>query len=145
MESGLIMKQAKEVGLTGVQWISYGGIQEPQLIQIAGDAAEGLICTVAGWNPEDPRKLVQDFKKNLMAKFHVEAEMTGAFCYDGIKLLAEVMRKYGTAPDDIRKGIHDIKDFEGVTGHCTFDKDGMVVKEYQLTILKNGKWVPYNK
>jgi branched-chain amino acid transport system substrate-binding protein len=145
MEAGLIMKQAKEVGLAGVQWISYGGIQEPQLIKIAGDAAEGLICTVAGWNPDDPRKLVQDYKKNLMEKHHVEAEMTGAFCYDGIKLLAEVMRKYGTSPEDIRKGIHDIKNFEGVTGVCSFDKDGMVIKNYQLTILKNGKWQPYKK
>jgi len=145
MEAGLIVKQAKEVGLTGVQWLSYGGIQEPQFVQIAGDAAEGLICTVAGWNPDDPRKIVQDYKKNLKEKYGVEAEMTGANCYDGIKLLVEVMRKHGTTAEDIRRGLHQVRDFEGVTGSCGIDEDGMVVKKYQLTILKNGKWVPYVK
>jgi branched-chain amino acid transport system substrate-binding protein len=143
MEAGLIVKQAKEVGLTGLQWVSYGGIQEPQFIEIAGDAAEGFICTVAGWNPDDPRKIVQDFKKNLMEKHGVEAEMTGAMVYDGIKLLAEVMRKHGTTAEEIRQGLHKVRNFEGVTGFCSIDKDGMVVKEFQLTILKNGQWVAY--
>lgn len=145
MEAGLIVKQAQEVGLTGVQWLGYGGIQEPQFIEIAGDAAEGLICTVAGWDPDDPRKIVQDYKKNLMEKYGVEAEMTGANCYDGIKLLAEVMMKHGTTAEDIRRGLHQVRDFEGVTGFCSIDEDGMVVKKYQLTILKNGKWVHHER
>jgi branched-chain amino acid transport system substrate-binding protein len=145
MESGLIVKQAKEVGMTGVQWISYAGVQEPQFIEIAGDAAEGFIATIAGWDPDDPRKIVQDFKKNIMEKFGVEPEMHGAMTYDGIKLLAEVMRKYGTTAEDIRSGLHKVRNFEGVTGFCNIDEDGMVVKEYQLNILKNGEWVPYKK
>jgi branched-chain amino acid transport system substrate-binding protein len=139
------VKQAKEVGMTGVQWISYAGVQEPQFIDIAGDAAEGFIATIAGWDPDDPRKIVQDFKKNIMEKFGVEPEMHGAMTYDGIKLLAEVMRKYGTTAEDIRSGLHKVRNFEGVTGFCSIDEDGMVVKEYQLNILKNGEWVPYKK
>jgi branched-chain amino acid transport system substrate-binding protein len=58
-ESGLIVKQASELGLKGVQWVSYAAVQQPQFIEIAGKAAEGFICTVAGWDPEDPRKIVQ--------------------------------------------------------------------------------------
>jgi ABC-type branched-subunit amino acid transport system substrate-binding protein len=71
--------------------------------------------------------------------------MHGAMTYDGIKLLAQVMRKYGTTSEDIRRGLHKTRNFEGVTGFCDIDEDGMVVKEYQLNILKNGEWVPYKK
>ncbi len=144
MESGLIVKQAKELGITGVQWISYAGVQQPQFIEIAGEAGEGFICTVAGWDPDDPRPIVQNFKKNIKAKYNVDAEMYSAMTYDGIKLLAEVMRKYGTTPEDIKKGLKELRDFEGVTGaKVTFDKDGMVVKQLTLNILKDGKWVKY--
>jgi branched-chain amino acid transport system substrate-binding protein len=144
MESGLIVKQAAELGLTGVQWISYAGVQQPQFIEIAGKAAEGFICTVAGWDPEDSRKIVQDFKKNIKAKYNVEPEMYGAMTYDGVKLLAEVMRKHGTTAEDIRKGMHKVRDFAGVTGTgVNLDKDGMVIKKLTLNILKNGKWVKY--
>jgi len=145
MEMGLIVKQAKELGMKGVQWISYAGVQQPQFIDIAGDAAEGFICTVAGWNPEDPRKIVQDFKKNIKEKYGVDGEMYSAMQYDGIKLLAHVMRKNGTTAEDIRRGLYEVRDFQGVTGIVNFDKDGMVVKKLRLNILEKGKWVPYTK
>lgn len=144
MESGLIVKQAKELGITGVQWISYAGVQQPQFIDIAGEAGEGFICTVAGWDPDDPRSIVRNFKKNIKAKYNVEGEMYSAMTYDGIKVLAEVMRKHGTTSEAIRKGMHEVRDFDGVTGaKVNFDKDGMVVKKLTLNILKNGKWVKY--
>ncbi len=144
MESGLIVKQASELGLSGVQWISYAGVQQPQFIKIAGQAAEGFICTVAGWDPEDPRKIVRDYKKNIKEKYNVKAEMYGAMTYDGIKLLAQIMRKHGTSAEDIRKGMHEVRDFEGVTGAAVnLDDEGMVVKKLTLNILKNGKWVRY--
>jgi len=143
-ESGLLVKQASELGLKGVQWISYAAVQTPQFIEIGGKAAEGYICTVAGWDPEDPRKIVQDYKKNIKAKYNVEPEMYGAMTYDGIKLLAQVMRKHGTTSEAIRKGLHEVRDFEGVTGTgVRFDKDGMVIKKLSLMILKNGKWVRF--
>lgn len=146
MESGLIVKQAKELGLTGVTWISYAGVQQPQFVDIAGKAGEGFICTVAGWDPDDPRKIVQDFKKNIKAEYDVEGEMYSAMTYDGLKLLAEVMREYGTTPEDIRKGLNKVNNFEGVTGaKVKFDEDGMVVKKLVLNILKDGKWVKYKK
>ena len=146
MESGLIVKQAQEVGLTGVQWISYAGVQQPQFIEIAGKAAEGFICTVSGWDPDDPRPIVQNFKKNIKEKYHIDPEMYSAMTYDGIRLLAQVMRKNGTTADDIRKGLLEVKDFDGVTGkNVSFDKDGMVVKKLTLNILKDGKWVKYER
>jgi branched-chain amino acid transport system substrate-binding protein len=147
MESGLIVKQAEELGLTGgVTWISYAGVQQPQFIEIAGQAGEGFICTVAGWDPDDPRQIVKDFKKNIKEKYGVDGEMYSAMTYDGMKLLAEAMRKYGTTPADIQKGLNKIKNFDGVTGtNVYFDEDGMVVKKLLLNQLKNGKWVKYKK
>jgi len=70
--------------------------------------------------------------------------MYGAMTYDGIKLLAQVMRKHGTTAEDIRKGLHEVRDFEGVTGTgVRLDEDGMVIKKLTLMILKNGKWGRY--
>jgi branched-chain amino acid transport system substrate-binding protein len=146
MESGLIVKQADELGLRDVQWISYAGVQQPQFVEIAGKAAEGFVCTVAGWDPDDPRPIVRDFKKNIKEKYGVKAEMYSAMTYDGIKLFAEVMRKYGTSAEEIRKGLLATKNFSGVTGeNVSFDQDGMVVKRINLNILKNGEWVKYTK
>jgi len=142
-EMGLMVKQAQEVGITGVRWISYAGLHTPQFTEIAGSAAEGVFCTVSGWDPSDTREIARKFAKNLKEKYGYDPEIYGAMCYDAIKIVADVMRKYGTTAEDIKKGLSQVHNFLGVTGSVSFDKDGVAVRKIWISEYKNGQWIPY--
>ena len=52
------------------------------------------------------------------------------------------MPKKGNTPDGIRAYLDTVKDFDGVTGKLSFDKNGDVVKQgVYLFKVKNGKYV----
>jgi branched-chain amino acid transport system substrate-binding protein len=42
---------------------------------------------------------------------------------------------------DVKKALYDIKDFVGVTGKTSFDKNGDVIKPIGIKVVKDGKFV----
>lgn len=49
-----------------------------------------------------------------------------AFGYEGMKILAEVIRKNGTDPEKIREGLANLKDFETGFGKISYDEQGEI-------------------
>ena len=49
-----------------------------------------------------------------------------AFGYEGMKILAEVIRKNGTDPEKIREGLANLKDFETGFGKISYDEKGEI-------------------
>ncbi|HEY0089871.1 MAG TPA: hypothetical protein VGB37_13565, partial [Candidatus Lokiarchaeia archaeon] len=65
--------------------------------------------------------------------------------YDAVKILAFVIEKVGSNPENIKKEIPKIKDFAGVSGITSYDdKTGDVMQPIILKIVKNGKFVKFN-
>lgn len=143
-EMGLIVKQAREMGIKS-QFVSYAGITSPKFIEITGAAGEGVIATQVGWDPTDPAPQVQNFIKHYRQKYNRDPELYGATAFDGIKLIALAIQNGGYSAEGIKKALYQVKDYQGVTGKTTFDKDGIAIKPVNFTILKNGKFVPFKK
>ncbi|MBW2990233.1 ABC transporter substrate-binding protein [Candidatus Woesearchaeota archaeon] len=65
--------------------------------------------------------------------------------YDATRILAGVMRKVGTNPEDIKNALYRVK-YQGLTGEITFDKYGDVnTANYVAMQFKDGEMVEYGE
>jgi branched-chain amino acid transport system substrate-binding protein len=138
-EGAVIMDQARKMGIT-VPFVGGNGFNSPQVIEIAGDASEGLIVATPWFaEKEDPK--VQEFVKNYEAEYGVAPDQFAAQAYDAMYIMAEGLKNAGEADRDaLRDAIADIKDLEGILGKFSFDKDGDIVMEPTVVTIKDGKF-----
>ena len=110
-------------GGSGVQmgsiWLPFGYDQK------AGPASIGYVRIVQ-FDPNEKRKIVQDFIKAFKAKYGADKTPThiNAHAYDTILLIAEAVRRGAKDSEGIRQQFSKLKDFEVTTGRITFDRKG---------------------
>jgi len=140
-ESGHALKQAKELGIS-VRFLSTAGVEGPDVLKVAGDAANGVIYTVQKFDPGSSEKS-RLFREKYLQKYHEEPDLFAALGYDGINILAKVINDYGYDAEAIKNGLYGLTDFPGVTGLITFDKNGDIQAEVMVKIIQDGNFIPY--
>jgi branched-chain amino acid transport system substrate-binding protein len=149
----LILKQAKEQQVKA-RIITTGGSNSPdQLIQQAGEAANGSFHLVffTPWFPEAVKNadIAKKFVAEWNAKKHNVGGLTEGFRgYDGIYTIVEAIRQAGK-PDAaaIHKALWNVK-VKGINGDIAFIKQGPAGKESAQNVpsvyvvkIDNGKVV----
>jgi branched-chain amino acid transport system substrate-binding protein len=149
----LILKQAKEQQLKA-RIITTGGSNSPdQLIQQAGDAANGSMHLVffTPWFPDAVKNpdLAKKFVADWNARKHQVGGLTEGFRgWDGIMTIVAAINAAGKAdPAAIQKALWDVK-VKGINGDIAFIKQGPAGKEsaqnvpsVYLVKIENGKVV----
>jgi branched-chain amino acid transport system substrate-binding protein len=136
---GPLLKQGRELGIKAV--FSFGdGACTDKMRELAGDAAEGLLCSQAGIPPQAAdKKFLEAYKK----KFNTDPILYSPFTYDAANLLIEAMKKADSA--DPAKYLPELAkiDYSGATGRIAFDSKGDR-KDAEMTIftMKGGKLEP---
>ena len=136
---GPLLKQGRELGMKAV--FSFGdGACTDKMKELAGDAAEGLLCSQAGIPPQAAdKKFLEAYKK----KFNTDPILYAPFTYDATNLLIESMKKANSS--DPKKYLPELQkiDFSGATGKIAFDEKGDR-KDAEMTIftMKGGKLEP---
>ncbi len=143
-EVGLIARQARELGFKGV-FLGGDGWDSEKLVENGKDAIVGGYYT-NHYSVDDPSPAVQDFIKKYEAEYHKKPDGLAALGYDAAKILYMAMtdvakdpamaaafadRSSTPATDETRlaarKALRDrlavVKDYPGVTGNITIDKD----------------------
>ncbi len=140
-QTGPVVKQAWEMGMT-VKILGEEGADSPKFLEIAGNAAAEGFMLVTNLNRDDPRPIVQDFLKKYQSTYKIQPDMVGASAYDAFMILCEGIKKAGsTNGPAIRKAIASTKDYNGLTGVLKgFTKEGEVVKEVQVQVVRNGEF-----
>jgi branched-chain amino acid transport system substrate-binding protein len=141
-EMALIAKQREKLGWMDVLIMGPGSLYSPKLLEIGGASVNGLY-TSAVFFPKDPRPEVQKFVKGFEEKYKSAPNMFAAIAYDGINLMAEVLRKAGTDRKAIRDELEKTKNFPGVTGKITFTERRDVIKDYRHLVIKNVEFTLY--
>ena len=139
-EAGLILKQMREMGMKqsvfGSSRVAY-----PQLLAIAGPAAEGLVVT-SPLNPDrtDPQWLA--FRDSYRQKFHEDPIDYAAYAYDGMNILLAAISKAGLNRGRIMDALRDyqMKTYQGVTGTIYFDHTLNNLAPVNLARVKDGKF-----
>src|ERR1700739_1273037 len=114
-----ILKQMKALGMKQRVFGSYRTLG-PELLEQAGDAAEGFEA-VFPYDPtrNDPRW--RDFNSRYEARFHEKPEQFASLAYDAMNALLGSICKAGLNRARIHDALADIAEYDGVTGHMTFD------------------------
>ncbi|MFA5915592.1 MAG: branched-chain amino acid ABC transporter substrate-binding protein [Burkholderiales bacterium] len=136
---GPLLKQARELGIKAVFAFGDGACTD-KMKELAGDAAEGLLCSQAGLPVQAANKTFLDAYK---AKFNVEPILYAPFTYDAANLIIAAMKK-ADSPDPAKYLPELAKiSYEGASGKIEFDDKGDR-KDAEMTIftMKGGKIEP---
>src|SRR5262245_29462076 len=138
-DSGLILKQARELGIKST-FIGGDGAYSPALIKVAGAAAEGSYYTAVTMAVGTADQRIAGFMNAYRAKYGREPDVVSAYAYDALLTIAQAIRQGGYSGDGIRNALLHIK-FDGVTGTTRFDQFGEVDKPWGVYEVKNGAFV----
>ncbi len=136
---GPLLKQARELKIAAV--FSFGdGACTDKMAELAGTAAEGMVCSQAGIPVQASGKKFLDSYK---AKFGIDPILYSPFTYDAAMLLIEAMKKADSADPAKYLPALAASDYNGASGNIQFDEKGDR-KDAEMTIfsMKDGKVAP---
>ena len=136
---GPLLKQARELGIKAVFTFGDGACTD-KMKELAGEAAEGLLCSQAGLPPQAASKaFLEAYKK----KFNTEPILYAPFTYDAAKMIITAMQKADSADPAKYLPVLAKLDYTGATGKIAFDDKGDR-KDAEMTIftMKGGKLDP---
>jgi branched-chain amino acid transport system substrate-binding protein len=139
-EAALICKQAHELGLN-VPIFGGDGWEAPELIEIGGADVEGCYYSTH-YSPKASIPAVQAFVKKFQARFGGETpDAMAALGYDSAMILADAIKRAGsTKGADIRAALAATKNFSGITGRTTIDRQRNATKSAVIITVKDGQF-----
>lgn len=129
-EASVVTKNIRELGIE-VPIIGQQGIASDKFIELAGDAANGVIFTagrlvVYDQLPADhkQKKLLEDYAKEFQQRYNYPANSFGTHAWDAFKIFEMAMKTAGDDPLKIRDAIETgTKNFVGMGGIFNMSKD----------------------
>jgi len=140
-EAALIARQARQLGFTG-QLFGASGMAAAKLIELGGEAVEGMILTQSFLpDADDPR--VSEFVTKYRQKYGDNPIPHAAQAYDTVYIIADaVKRANSTEAKALRDAIAATAGLPGVTGNARFNSKGDDIgKRVLITAIKDGKFV----
>lgn len=136
---GQILRQAKEIRLY-VQFLS-NNVESPKLLEIAGEAAEGLIFPIPSYDYESPLSRISEFEKKYFTKFGRHSDLFAANGYDAVYIIKQAIEAGGYNGKGIKDQLYNFQNFQGVGGIISFDKNGDVLKPLSIKAVKNSQFI----
>jgi branched-chain amino acid transport system substrate-binding protein len=126
------------------------GVSSKKFIELAGDAAEGVILPsgrvlVADLLPNSDKQkksliaFVNDYKKH----YGTEGDHFGGHAWDTVMLLKGAIERGGDSPAAIRDELEKTRNFSGIGGIFNFspsDHAGLTKDAFVLVEVKNKRW-----
>ena len=140
-EAALICKQVKQYNID-IPMIGTG-YNSPALIELGGDAVDGLIFTTAFTNA-NPDPIVQDFDKKYTSLFKASYDQNAPQSYDAVYVIADAVTRCMEDGKDWNDGsiLRDyiaLTQYEGVTGATSFDPRGEMIKTLMVVQIVDGQ------
>jgi len=130
------LKQAKDLNLS-LPTLGIDGFDDPKVLSAVG--AEGVMY------PKPVSQENAEFKTKFLAENggdSIPVYVTQG--YDALNILVQTMKKVGTSGEAIKNELYNVKNYAGVSGNISFDKNGDLEKsEYEMMIIKDGKSLKY--
>jgi branched-chain amino acid transport system substrate-binding protein len=142
-EGGVILAQARKMGLK-VPFVGGNGFNSPKVIEIAKEAAEGLIVATP-WFGEKSDPKVRAFVAKYEKAYGKKPDQFAAQAYDAFHIMTNALKAAGSADRvKLRDALAATKNFQGVLGNFSFDAERDVVMAPNVLIVKGGKFTIFN-
>ena len=141
-EDALMARQAKELGLK-VPIFASDGAQTPELIQIGGEAVEGIHFIGHFHSKGATTPLSREFLKAFQKKYPKEKEVNAfhALGADAYFVLVDAMER-AKSPEGqkVRQALAGTKQFKAVSGTMDIGEDGNAVKSAVILTVNKGEF-----
>jgi branched-chain amino acid transport system substrate-binding protein len=145
-----VARNARQLALNLPLYMSHG-VSSKKFIDLAGDAAEGIILPsgrviVANVLPksDQQKKSLVAYVKDYKNHFKVEGDHFGGHAWDAVMLLKGAIERGSGSPDSIRDELENTRNFKGIGGIFNFapqDHAGLTKDAFVIVTIKNKEWV----
>jgi branched-chain amino acid transport system substrate-binding protein len=132
-----IMKQMRELGMKQRMFGSYRTLGD-DLLAAAGPAAEGFEA-VFPYDPTRSDPQWTSFGQRYEAQYHEKPEQFAALAYDAMNVLLGSICRSGLNRARIQDALDQVREYDGVTGHMSFDPLNKNVSPMYLGTVHDGK------
>lgn len=132
----------REVGQKklGIPVLGCEGADSFELLNIAGEYANGLYITT-NMNRDSDDEQTQEYIKNYVDKYGIQADMVGASVYDAFQVVFAALEECGEDTEKMRDYIAGLQNFNTVTGELIrYNPDGSAVKPVQIQLVTDGEY-----
>jgi branched-chain amino acid transport system substrate-binding protein len=137
-EMSVALRQLKELG-SDVPIMSAQGFDDPSILELAGDAAEGVVFSVPE-NPDPDDPTVKAFNEKYTKRYGQEPGVCSAAGYDALRIYVHAIDEAGTDVGEVQKVLARLKDFPGADGPVSFDEHGDLLKPFTFKEVRNGRF-----
>lgn len=139
-EGADFVAQARKLGLT-VPIVSGDGLDTAKFIEIAGEAAEGVVVPET-FVHDETSVAYRRFNSLFVQRYQVRPRTNHARGYDSVHVLVQAIRRANsTEPAQIAKALHSTRQWHGATGEFTFDEKGDIPgKPIGLKLVRRGEF-----
>ncbi|GEL06060.1 ABC transporter substrate-binding protein [Rummeliibacillus stabekisii] len=141
-EVGLIVKQAREAGIT-VPLMGGDGWDSPKMVELAGGDSLNNTFFTNHYSSEDPDEKIQKFVEAFKGANKDQApDAFNALGYDTVYWLKDAIERAGsTDGEKVKDALAETKDLSLVTGTFSVDENHHPVKSATVLEFKDGKQV----
>jgi len=145
----VVARNIKQLGIKLPVFMSHG-VSSKKFIELAGDAAEGIMLPsgrviVAEQMPaSDPqKKALLSYVKDYKNHYKVEGDHFGGHAWDAMMLLKSAIERGGDTPAAIRDQLEKTTKFSGIGGIFSYsanDHAGLTRDAFVLVEIHNQNW-----
>lgn len=143
-EMATSLKQMKEMNFK-TQVLSTQAFDDPEIIKIAGDAANGVIYSIP--KPADTTNIVvKNFIDSYTKTYNKKPGVCSDTGYDALKIIIYEMKNMNaTTGEQIKNALYKMQAFDGAAGKTSFDSNGDVLKEFEFKVIQNNRIFNYDE
>ncbi len=139
VECAAILTQAKQVGLTDVQWLGNQSMYTTDFTNLVGDAGIGFNVST-GFYVNNPDPDIQDFVKECVEVGGIIPNAYQRNAYDCGQMIVECLRNGASTRSELYDALLSIGYFKTKTGAVTWS-DRQVEEQYLIIQYQgNGEW-----
>jgi branched-chain amino acid transport system substrate-binding protein len=146
----LAVKNWRDLGMQAIPLYQSHGFGSKKNIQLAGEAAEGVLLPLAKVNvgpllaDNDPqKKVIMDYTQAYEKKYNEPISSFGGHAWDSMYLAIAALKEAGPDRAKIRDKIENTKGFVGQHGIFDFsaeDHNGLSKDDLVMVVVKGGDW-----
>jgi len=146
----IIARNVKQLGVTLPLYMSHG-VSSKKFIDLAGDAAEGIILPsgrvlVADLlpNSDKQKKSLLAFVKEYQKHYNAEGDHFGGHAWDAMMLVKAALERGAATTASVRGQLEKTRNFAGIGGIFTYsptDHSGLTKDAFVLVEVKGKDWV----
>jgi branched-chain amino acid transport system substrate-binding protein len=119
---GPFAKQARQLAIPS-KVLAGDGLCAESLSELAGDAADNVVCSIAGM-PLEKMANGPAFQKRYEARFGQKVQLNAPFAYDAVYIVVDAMKRANSIDPAKILAAMPGTDYTGVLGETQFDSHG---------------------